>query len=73
MIINSYHAILQGPLTVTVHDKFVHASRTQRGRNGLGHYLACVDVADDLGLSLRSVGPLLQKDDLRGLFGGQTD
>uniref|UniRef100_A0A2P2MIZ6 T-complex protein 1 subunit eta-like n=1 Tax=Rhizophora mucronata TaxID=61149 RepID=A0A2P2MIZ6_RHIMU len=54
-----------GDISFVVVDEFVHASGTQGGSNDVGHRSAGVDVADQLCLPLRRVGPLLQQYDLR--------
>ena len=52
-----------------IEHKLVHAAGSKSGSHGVSDSLACVDIADDLRLSLRGISALLEKDDLR-LEGG---
>ena len=56
--------IITDRCSFAIKDELVHATRTERRSDGLGYGLACIDIRDDLSLSLRSVCPLLQEDDL---------
>lgn len=49
-------------LTSAIHNKFIHATRTQCGSYSLGDHLAGTDVTHKLGDALRAISPLFQQD-----------
>lgn len=49
-------------LTPLIHNKLVHAPRSQGGTHSFRNNLAGIDVADELGDPLWGVRPLLQQD-----------
>ena len=63
--------VRDGHLVRAVHDQLVHASRTERGANGISNSLARIDVADQLALALLTFGSIGEQDDRTSLLDGR--
>ena len=48
---------------MAIHNQLVHPTWSQCRGHGIHHHLTSIDVANDLGLPLGGVSPLLQQDD----------
>lgn len=59
--------IRDGHLVRAVHDQFVHASRTERGSNGISNSLTRIDIADQLAAAFLTFGALGQENDRTSL------
>lgn len=48
---------------MAIHNQLIHATRTKSGPNGSHHNFTSIDIADDLGFTLRGVCTFPQQND----------